>query len=208
MRYIYTIRNFLPMTILLCCLKGHAQEIYVEGSSPAAVQMRTNLLHAATLCPNIGVEIQTDLGLAWQLDYTGAWWNNRKKKRYYSFYGFQTELRYYINSKGMEMPYTHHHVGIYGQMMTYDFEFGNTGFQSPKLDMTFAAGISYGFVKPVSKHWSFDFTIGVGYFQSTYHKYEPTPKGFHATNTRKIKYGGPTKLEITAIWYINTKNNR
>ena len=41
-----------------------AQEIYRVESAPAAVQLRSNGLYDLALCPNIGIEIQTDLGMA------------------------------------------------------------------------------------------------------------------------------------------------
>ena len=186
----------------------HAQEIYKEGGAPAAVQLRTNLVHDLALCPNIGIEIQTDLGLAWQLDYSGAWWNKRSNNKYYSCYAFETELRYYFKSRREAMPYRHHHIGVYGQMLTYDFEFKKTGCQSARLDKTFGVGASYGYLLPISKNWAFDFTLGVGYFQSLYDKYIPTVNGYHRTGTHKLKFGGPTKLEVTAVWYINTKNSK
>ena len=75
-----------------------AQEIYRVESAPAAVQLRSNGLYDLALCPNIGIEIQTDLGLAWQLDYIGAWWNSPSRNRFFSNYAFQTELRYYLES--------------------------------------------------------------------------------------------------------------
>ena len=110
-----------------------AQEIYRVESAPAAVQLRSNGLYDLALCPNIGIEIQTDLGLAWQLDYIGAWWNSPSRNRFFSNYAFQTEIRYYLASPKMTFPYTGHHVGLYGQMITYDFEFGGTGYQSRDL---------------------------------------------------------------------------
>lgn len=189
-----------------------AQEIYRMESAPAAVQLRTNGLYDLALCPNVGLEIQTDLGLAWQLDYIGAWWNSPSRNRFFSNYAFQTELRYYIESPKMSFPYTGHHVGLYGQMITYDFEFGGTGYQSRDLDMTFGVGASYGYSFPLSRHWSLDVTIGLGYFQSRYDEYDPRDiygeKHFVKRETRRLKFWGPTKLEATFVWNINSKNDK
>lgn len=189
-----------------------AQEIYRMESAPAAVQLRTNGLYDLALCPNVGLEIQTDLGLAWQLDYIGAWWNSPSRNRFFSNYAFQTELRYYIESPKMSFPYTGHHVGLYGQMITYDFEFGGTGYQSRDLDMTFGIGASYGYSFPLSRHWSLDVTIGLGYFQSRYDEYDPRDiygeKHFVRRETRRLKFWGPTKLEATFVWNINSKNDK
>lgn len=189
-----------------------AQEIYRVESAPAAVQLRSNGLYDLALCPNIGIEIQTDLGLAWQLDYIGAWWNSPSRNRFFSNYAFQTEIRYYLASPKMMFPYTGHHVGLYGQMITYDFEFGGTGYQSRDLDYTFGIGASYGYSFPLSKRWSLDLTIGLGYFQSRYDEYNPRDvydgKHFIKNETRRLTFWGPTKLEATFVWNINSFNDK
>lgn len=186
-----------------------AQEIYKMESAPAVVQLRTNGLYDLALCPNVGLEIQTDLGLAWQLDYIGAWWNNDAKHRYFSNYAFQTEIRYYFASPRMQMPYAGHHAGIYGQMATYDFEFGGTGYQSRDLDFSFGIGASYGYSFPLNKRWTLDLTIGLGYFQSRYDVYHPDNKGSYSKDeTRQFTFWGPTKLEATFVWNINGMNDK
>ncbi len=189
-----------------------AQEIYRVESAPAAVQLRSNGLYDLALCPNIGIEIQTDLGLSWQLDYIGAWWNSPSRNRFFSNYAFQTEIRYYLASPKITFPYTGHHVGLYGQMITYDFEFGGTGYQSRDLDYTFGIGASYGYSFPLSKRWSLDLTIGLGYFQSRYDEYDPREiygeKHFIHKETRRLKFWGPTKLEATFVWNINSFNDK
>ena len=184
-----------------------AQEICRLESTPASVQLHTNGLYDLALCPNIGLEIQTDLGLAFQLDYIGAWWSNNSKHRSWQNYGFQTEIRYYLASKSTYMPYLGHHVGVYGQMATYDFEFGGTGCQCNTLDKSWGIGIAYGYRKSLSRHFSVDFTLGLGYFKSKYTVYEPNNDWYKATNWKKLNWFGPTRLEISFIWNINNKNN-
>lgn len=202
----------LLMVTMMTFTSSRAQEIYRMESNPAAVQLRTNGLYWLALCPNIGLEIQTDLGLAFQLDYVGAWWNRPSKNRFYSNYGFQTEVRYYLGSRQKEMPYTGHHLGAYYQMLTYDFEFGGTGYQSRDLDMTMGGGLSYGYSFPLSRRWSLDFTLGLGYFSSKYLVYEPAPNWepvpYAPTNYKRLTFFGPTKVEATLVWNINRKNDK
>lgn len=183
-----------------------AQEIYRVESAPAAVQLRSNGLYDLALCPNIGIEIQTDLGLAWQLDYIGAWWNSPSRNRFFSNYAFQTEIRYYLASPKMTFPYTGHHVGLYGQMITYDFEFGGKGYQSNDLSKTWAIGAAYGYRIPLGKQFAADFTIGIGYLRSKYDVYEPYMGRYIRLNSKRLSYFGPTRLEASLIWNINAKN--
>lgn len=185
-----------------------AQEIYRLESTPASVQLRTNGLYYLVANPNIGVEIQTDLGLAFQLDYVGAWWNNNSKHRYFSDYGFQTELRYYLAAPQMETPYNGHHFGVYFQMATYDFEFGGKGYQCKDLDKSIGFGLSYGYSMPLSRHFNIDFTVGIGYFTSKYTEYEPTKDWYQPIGYKKLNWFGPTKLEVSLVWNLNRKNDK
>ena len=196
------------MMVMMTVTTTLAQEVYRLESAPATVQLRSNGLYDLALCPNVGLEIQTDLGIAWQLDYVGAWWNNDAKHCYFSNYAFQTELRYYLASPKMSFPYTGHHVGLYGQMATYDFEFGGTGYMSRDLDFSFGIGVSYGSSFPLNRHWSLDLTAGIGYFQSKYDVYNPSDTGYRRTETRRLKFWGPTKLEASFVWNINAKNDK
>jgi hypothetical protein len=197
---------FVVIALVITVTDVRAQEIYREETNPATVQLRTNGLYDILLCPNIGLEIQTDLGIAFQLDYIGAWWNSDQSHRYFSDYGFQTEMRYYLSSRKQEMPYTGWHGGLYGYLMTYDFEFGGKGYQCADLSRTFSVGISGGYTLPISRKLSLDFTVGIGYFQSRYTEYEPAASWYVATGYKKFSFFGPTKLEASLVWNINKVN--
>lgn len=169
-----------------------------------AVLLRTNGLYYLAASPNIGVEIQTDLGLAWQLDYIGAWWNSATKRHFFSNYAFQTELRYYPSFGKQGFPYHGHHVGAYGQLATYDFKLGKKGLLCRDLDKSFGVGLSYGYTQRLNRRLSLDFTIGLGYFHTEYMKYEDDEEmdGYVRTDTRKLNFFGPTKAEIALVWNI------
>ena len=196
--------GILAFAMLLCGMTATAQEFYREQAPPATVQLRANSLYYLAACPNVGVEIQTDLGIAWQLDYIGAWWNSNR--HYYSNYALQTEARYYFDSRTERMPYYRHHIGLYGQLATYDFCFGSRGYLSRNLDYSWGIGVSYGYAFRLSNRWHLDLTMGMGFFQSQYETYHPTSTWYMHDDTRRLKYFGPTKLEVTFVWNINAKN--
>ena len=176
-------------------------------SAPAAVMLRTNTLYDLALSPNVGIEVQTDIGLAWQLDYVGAWWNSRESNRYFSSYAFQTEIRYYLDSDIRPMPYKGQHIGVYGQMATYDFEFGGKGYMSRNLDKSFGIGLSYGCSFAIGRRWNLDLTIGYGWFHSTYDVYHPDGLGgYEYDESHKRNYFVPTKLEASLVWLLNGTN--
>ena len=127
MRQIFKTVMLAACVALLLPLTADGQVRYKLNKEKIAVQLHTNGLYDLALCPNIGLELQTDLGLAWQCDYIGAWWSNNSKHRYWQNYAFQMELRYYLGHDHQDTPYFGHHIGVYGQLATYDFEFGGTG---------------------------------------------------------------------------------
>lgn len=182
-----------------------AQEIYNVETTPAKVQLHTNTLYDLALCPNVGLEIQTDLGIAFQLDFIGSWLSNNSKNRYWQNYAFQTEIRYYLGGTTSDMPYLGHHIGLYGQLATYDFEFGGTGYQCNSLDKSWGVGIAYGYRIPLSQHFSMDFTVGLGCFNTKYTQYAPNNDWYKATRWGKMQWWGPTRLEASIIWNLNNK---
>lgn len=183
-----------------------AQTAYRMNKEAIGVQLRTNAVSDLLACPNIGAELQTDCGIGWQLDYTGAWWNKRASNRFWSNYIFHTELRYYLDNKQQDTPFFGHHVGVYGQLVTYDFEFGGQGKMCRDLDLSWAVGASYGYTLPLSRSFNLDFTLGLGYFQSRYDVYKPFEGDYARIKTKKLHWFGPTKLEVSLVWNLNAKN--
>lgn len=178
-----------------------------DNSYSATFLLRTNGLYDLALSPNVGLEFQTDLGLAFQFDYVGAWWNSPSKNRFFSNYGFQAEARYYFKHKNTANPFRGLHAGVYGQMATFDFEFGGEGVQCPNLDDAWGLGLSGGYTLPISRRWAIDFVLGLGYFTAKYKTYDPTYNGgYQATGTKRLKFFGPTKLEVSFVWSLNKDN--
>ena len=181
-------------------------EVHEESTAPT-FQLRTNGLYDLALSPNIGLEWQSSFGMAFQFDYVGAWWNSPSKNRFFSNYGFQAEARYYFKHKNTANPFRGLHAGVYGQMATFDFEFGGEGVQCPNLDDAWGLGLSGGYTLPISRRWAIDFVLGLGYFTAKYKTYDPTYNGgYQATGTKRLKFFGPTKLEVSFVWSLNKDN--
>lgn len=126
--------------------------------------VKTNLLYDALLVPNLALEFY--LGNRWSLSggWMYAWWKNDTRHRYWRIYGGELELRRYFGRKAEEKPLIGHHLGIYLQGLTYDFEWGGEGYLS---HWTYGAGISYGYSLPVARRFNLDFGLGVGYLGGT-----------------------------------------
>lgn len=165
---------------------------------------RTNLLYDAAVIPNIGLEVP--LGKNWTLnaDWFYTWFKNDDRHRYWQGYGGYFGVRKYFGAGSEENPFTGHHLGAYGLMMTYDVEFGGRGYQSP--DWGFGGGIEYGYSMPIARRFNLDFSLGVGYQDGKYHEYLPMDGHYVWQSTHHRNWFGPTKAEVSLKWLIGRGN--
>ena len=62
------------------------------------------------------------------------------------------------------------------------------------------AGVSYGFMFPVSRCISFEASIGVGYLYTRYKEYMPLDGHYAYQQTSRTNYFGPLKLKFAFVW--------
>ena len=165
--------------------------------------LKSNLLYDALLVPNLSLE--ASIGSGWTLGAGGmlAWWSKDAKHRYWRIYGGDLEIRKYFGTLAKSKPLQGHHLGIYGDFLTYDFEFGAKGYQSKA---TYAAGIKYGYSHPIANRLNLDFALGIGYLHSNYKTYVPRDGCYVYQETKKRKWLGPTQAEISLVWLIGKGN--
>ena len=165
--------------------------------------LKSNLLYDALLVPNLALE--ASIGSGWTLGAGGmlAWWSKDAKHRYWRIYGGDLEIRKYFGALSKSKPLQGHHLGIYGDFLTYDFEFGAKGYQSKA---TYAAGIRYGYSHPIGKRLNLDFALGIGYLHSNYKTYVPRDGCYVYQETKKRKWLGPTQAEISLVWLLGKGN--
>ena len=165
--------------------------------------LKSNLLYDALLVPNLSLE--ASIGSGWTLGAGGmfAWWSKDAKHRYWRIYGGDLEIRKYFGTLAKSKPLQGHHLGIYGEFLTYDFEFGAKGYQSKA---TYAAGIKYGYSHPIANRLNLDFAMGIGYLHSNYKTYVPRDGCYVYQETKKRKWLGPTQAEISLVWLLGKGN--
>lgn len=175
-----------------------------EPRKPLYIGLKTNMLYDALAVPNIGAEIY--LGRNWSIsgNWMYAWWKTDRKHWYWRTYGGDVAIRKWFGQKAREKPLTGHHVGLYGQIITYDFETGGRGYLADKW--SYAAGVEYGYSLPVGKRFNIDFTLGVGYMGGTYKEYLPDKECYVWQSTKQRNWFGPTKAEISLVWLIGYGN--
>ena len=177
-----------------------------ESQSPPVASyfaLKSNLLYDALLVPNLSLE--ASIGSGWTLGAGGmlAWWSKDAKHRYWRIYGGGLEIRKYFGTLSKSKPLQGHHLGIYGDFLTYDFEFGAKGYQSKA---TYAAGIKYGYSHPIANRLNLDFALGIGYLHSNYKTYVPRDGCYVYQETKKQKWLGPTQAEISLVWLLGKGN--
>ena len=181
-------------------------QVHPESQAPPVASyfaLKSNLLYDALLVPNLALE--ASIGSGWTLGAGGmlAWWSKDAKHRYWRIYGGDLEIRKYFGTLSKSKPLQGHHLGIYGDFLTYDFEFGAKGYQSKA---TYAAGIKYGYSHPIAKRLNLDFALGIGYLHSNYKTYVPRDGCYVYQETKKRKWLGPTQAEISLVWLLGKGN--
>ena len=181
-------------------------QVHPAPKSPPAASyfaLKSNLLYDALLIPNLSLE--ASIGSGWTLGAGGmfAWWSKDAKHRYWRIYGGDLEIRKYFGTLAKSKPLQGHHLGIYGDFLTYDFEFGAKGYQSKA---TYAAGIKYGYSHPIANRLNLDFALGIGYLHSNYKTYVPRDGCYVYQETKKRKWLGPTQAEISLVWLLGKGN--
>lgn len=179
---------------------------------PFYMAVKTNMLYDALLVPNVGLEFY--LCDNWSLagDWMYAWWKTDRTHWYWRTYGGGVTLRKWFGRKAAEKPLTGHHVGVYALTQTFDFELGGRGYMGgePGGDIfdraCFGGGVEYGYALPVSKRLNIDFTAGIGYLGGRYYEYIPIDKCYVWQATKKLRYFGPTKVEVSLVWLIGRGN--
>ena len=187
-------------------------EFEPQARPPFYMAVKTNLLYDALLVPNIGVEFYVGKGFSVGGNWMYAWWNRNSRHRYWRIYGGELAVRKYFNRTSEGSPLNGHHIGIYGQVFTYDFETGGRGYMGGKPGgtlwekMNYSAGLEYGYSLPVTRRLNLDFVIGVGYWGGTYYEYLPMDNHYVWQATKQRRWFGPTKAEVSLVWLLGNGN--
>ena len=178
-------------------------EVLLE-KKPFYWALKTNALYDVMLVPNIGVEFAANKQWSVAANWMYAWWSNRGKNNFWRIYGGDVEVRRWFGKKAAEKPLQGHHLGVYGQLFTYDFELGGRGYLGDKW--SYALGISYGYSLPLAKRLNLDFNLGLGYWGGKYKEYLPIEGHYVWQSTKQRHWWGPTKAEVTLVWLLGKSN--
>ncbi len=184
--------------------------VYVEVKTevpvrkPFYMSLHTNMLYDLALVPNGGVEFY--LGRGWSVagNWMYAWWKSDRKHNYWRIYGGDLAVRKYFGRLVKEKPLTGHHAGVYGGIVTYDFELGGRGYLGDRW--SWHAGVEYGYALPIARRLNLDFSLGLGYLGGEYKEYLPIDDCYVWQATKRRRWFGPTKAGIALVWLIGHGN--
>lgn len=174
--------------------------------------LKTNMLYDALALPSIGAEFYLGKNFSAVANWTYGWWDNNRTHHYWRAYGGDIAVRWWFGKKAAEKPLTGHHLGLYGGVITFDFELGGKGYMGGLPRRTLwdrcmsMAGIEYGYSLPIAKRFNIDFTIGIGYLGGKYIEYIPDKGRYLWQSTHKLNWFGPTKAEVSLVWLIGNGN--
>ena len=179
---------------------------------PFYMDLHTNMLFDIAAVPNIGAEFYVGKNISVYGNWMYGWWDNDSRHRYWRIYGGELGARWWFGGKAHAKPLTGHHIGLYGGLLTFDFEWGGTGYMGGLPGGTLwdrslvNAGIEYGYSLPVSNRLNIDFSVGLGYLGGHYIKYFPFDNEYYRQKEYKMQFFGPTKLEVSLVWLIGRGN--
>lgn len=217
MQYSYT-PHITPDSLSVLVIPPRAGIVYlmlpeeVKTCKPFYMALKTNLLYDALALPNIGAEFYLGKNISIVGNWLYGWWDKDNRHRYWRAYGGDIALRWWFGKRAEAKPLTGHHLGIYGGIVTYDFEFGGKGWMGGLPGRSLwdrsnrFAGIEYGYSLPVARRLNIDFTVGLGYFGGKYIKYVPRGNKYEWRSTHNLTWIGPTKAEVSLVWLIGCDN--
>ncbi len=193
-------------------LESHVDVIQSPPLQPFYMAVKTNLLYDALLVPDAGIEFYLGKGFSIGGNWMYAWWKNNGRHRYWRIYGGGLVLRKYFGKPEGGSPLSGHHLGVYGQIFTYDFETGGKGYMGGKPGgtlwekMNYSTGLEYGYSLPIARRLNLDFAVGIGYWGGTCYEYLPMDDHYVWQQTRQRHWVGPTKAEVSLVWLLGRGN--
>ena len=187
--------------------KKYQVEVTQDGAKvlkPFYMGVKTNMLYDAAIIPNVGVEFYLGKNFSVVGNWMYSWWKSDKVAWYWRTYGGDLAVRYWFGKASKEKPLQGHHLGLYGQILTYDFEVGGRGYLGDKW--TYGGGLEYGYSLPVARRLNIDFTLGVGYLGGEFKEYLPIDGHYVWQVTKMRHWMGPTKAEISLVWLLGRGN--
>ena len=167
-----------------------------------SLSLRTNLLYDAFLLPTLGVEWRISHSIGLKLDGSFSWWGGNHGK-VQKVWLVNPEVRWYL------LRDKRFYVGVSGSYGEYNiYKYlpgkllkGDTGYQGKLWN----AGVTLGYQLSLSRSFSLDFNLGLGYTRSEYDSFGMTDgvRVYKKRNESK-NFWGPTQAGISLVWTMGS----
>lgn len=180
-----------------------AERLTSEPEQPYRFAVCTNVLYDAFLLPTLGVEWRVNRDLGVKLDGSLSWWGG-EHGRVQKMWLVNPEVRWYLLDKKRFYVGA---SGSYGEYNIYKYMLGgivskDTGYQGKLWN----AGLTAGYQLYLSRDFSIDFNLGLGYTRSEYDSFGMTDGVRVYKERNKSKhFWGPTQAGISLVWTIGSK---
>uniref|UniRef100_UPI0035A6D505 DUF3575 domain-containing protein n=1 Tax=uncultured Bacteroides sp. TaxID=162156 RepID=UPI0035A6D505 len=163
-----------------------------EHKHDNSFSLRANLLHWATLTPDLGMEWRIDRN--WSILVNGAWtsWSWDNKNRRYALWEVAPEVRYYTGKEKRG------YIGAMYKVGEFNYKLGDTGKQGDYQ----GGGITGGYQLKLNRALALDFNLGIGCLHADYDKYEVID-GVRVRQGKESKnWWGPVSAGVTLMWKL------
>ncbi|MDR0541876.1 MAG: DUF3575 domain-containing protein [Dysgonamonadaceae bacterium] len=191
-------KSIVILFILFSPVRICSQELlgFLNNATPS-LTLSTNLLYDASTSLNVGLEFKMAKALTIKLPVTYNPWtfgDNRKIKMLYG----QPEIRWWYCE-----PFFGHFIGLHGHYGI--FNVGQVGLGNMKNyryeGVLYGGGLSYGYDFYLSPLWMLEATVGVGYAQMTYKRYNCETCG-SLIGEEVWDYMGLTNIGLSIIYIL------
>lgn len=156
------------------------------------LSLRANLLRWATLTPDLGLEWR--ISPSWGILVNGSWtsWTWNDNDRRYALWEVTPEVRYYMGEGKRG------YLGAMYKAGHFNYKLSDMG----KLGDLMGGGITGGYQLRLNKALDLDFSLGLGYLNADYEKYEVID-GVRVRRGNETKdWWGPINAGVTLVWKI------
>ena len=182
--------------------KEKKEEIESKGGQ-TILAIKNNLLYDLALAPNIEVEIPIGKRWSFNTEYKCPWWTNGRNSICYQLLSGGVEARCWLGSRQKRNRLTGHFLGLYAEGGIYDFQFwDDKGYQGKYYAVS---GLTYGYAVQLARHFSMEFSLGVGYLTTEYKKYVPYEEDIVKSIEGRYNFIGPTKLKVSLVWLLTKR---
>lgn len=156
------------------------------------LSLRANLLRWATLTPDLGLEWR--INPSWGIAVNGSWtsWSWNDKDRRYALWEVTPEVRYYMGEKKAW------YLGAMFKAGQFNYKLSETGKQGDLM----GGGITGGYQLRLNKALALDFSLGLGYLNADYEKYEVIDGVRVRKGSEAKDWWGPINAGVTLVWKI------